>query len=69
MGCRKVTMTIQQLLTFEKGNAIYKLPLNIKDDIDELKVNIKVNLAIQKRSKQKLNPKNLSTPMRADSGT
>ncbi len=42
MSSRKITMTIQQLLILEKEKAIYKLPLNIRDTIRELNVQIDV---------------------------
>ena len=41
-GSRRITMTIQQLLTIEKKVAIYKLPLKINDVIENLDATIKV---------------------------
>ena len=41
-GSRRITMTIQQLLTIEKQAAIYKLPLKITNVIAQLDVNIKI---------------------------
>lgn len=40
-GCRKITMTIQQILKIADGKLIYKLPLFSKDTIKQLNVNIK----------------------------
>jgi hypothetical protein len=42
-GCRKVTMTIQQLLTAEKNNLLYSLPLNVNDIVQHFRLNITVN--------------------------
>ncbi len=42
-GCRKVTMTIQQLLTAGKNNLQYYLPLNIIDTVQNFRLNISVN--------------------------
>ncbi|MBL7741400.1 MAG: TonB-dependent receptor plug domain-containing protein [Chitinophagaceae bacterium] len=42
-GCRKVTMTIQQLLTVEKNHLVYTLPLNIAELVKQVKLNIAVN--------------------------
>ena len=42
-GSRRITMTIQQLLTIEKGIAVYKLPLKINDVIEKLDVSIRIN--------------------------
>ncbi|HEY6503670.1 MAG TPA: TonB-dependent receptor plug domain-containing protein [Chitinophagaceae bacterium] len=42
-GCRKVTMTIQQLLVREKNHLVYSLPLNINDAVPYFKLNIAVN--------------------------
>jgi TonB-dependent SusC/RagA subfamily outer membrane receptor len=39
---RKITMTIQQLLQIEKEKAVYKLPLNSNDIIEELNVQVEV---------------------------
>lgn len=40
-GCRKITMTIQQVLKVADGKLIYKLPLFSKDTIRQLNVNLK----------------------------
>ena len=40
---RRITMTIQQLLTIERESAIYELPLKINDIIEQLNVSIGVN--------------------------
>jgi TonB-dependent SusC/RagA subfamily outer membrane receptor len=42
-GCRKVTMTIQELLITEKKNLQYYLPLNINDTVQSFRMNITVN--------------------------
>jgi TonB-dependent SusC/RagA subfamily outer membrane receptor len=42
-GSRRITMTIQQLLKLEKGIAIYTLPLQINDIIENLAVSIRIN--------------------------
>jgi hypothetical protein len=42
-GCRKVTMTIQQLLSAEKNNLQYYLPLNIIDTVQNFRLNITVD--------------------------
>ena len=42
-GSRRITMTIQQLLSINKEAAIYKLPLKINDEIEQLNVSIRVN--------------------------
>ncbi|MDX2047185.1 MAG: VIT domain-containing protein [Chitinophagaceae bacterium] len=42
-GCRKVTMTIQQLLPAEKNNVQYYLPLNVSDTVQNFSLNITVN--------------------------
>jgi TonB-dependent SusC/RagA subfamily outer membrane receptor len=42
-GCRKVTMTIQQLLTPDKSDLLYLLPLLINDTVRFFKLNIAVN--------------------------
>lgn len=42
-GCRKVTMTIQQLLTAEKNQLQYFLPLNNNDTVQYFRLNIHVN--------------------------
>jgi TonB-dependent SusC/RagA subfamily outer membrane receptor len=42
-GCRKVTMTIQELLTTERKNLQYYLPLNINDTVQNFRLNISVN--------------------------
>ena len=42
-GSRKVTITIQQLLTVEKNNLLYSLPLNINDTVRHFSLNIMVN--------------------------
>ncbi len=42
-GCRKITMTIQQLLAVEKNQLIYSLPLNIAEMVKQVKLNITVN--------------------------
>lgn len=39
-GSRKVTMTIQQLLTAEKNNYVYTLPLNINDTVQHFMLNV-----------------------------
>lgn len=41
-GCRKVTFTIQQVLKANKQELLYSLPLNIKDTVRFLKMNISV---------------------------
>lgn len=41
-GSRRITMTIQQLLQIKGFWATYKLPLNIKDSIEQLNAQIKV---------------------------
>ncbi len=41
-GCRRITMTIQQLLQIQGNKAVYKLPLNVKDSIEQLNVQVKV---------------------------
>ncbi len=42
-GCRKVTMTIQQVLTQDKSELLYSLPLFISDTVRYFKLNISVN--------------------------
>lgn len=42
-GCRKVTMTIQQLLIADKNELLYSLPLLISDTVRQFKLNISVN--------------------------
>ncbi|NOT52789.1 MAG: TonB-dependent receptor plug domain-containing protein [Chitinophagaceae bacterium] len=42
-GCRRITMTIQQLLQINGDKAVYKLPLRIKEVIEKLDVQIKVS--------------------------
>ena len=42
-GCRKVTMTIQQLLIGDKKELLYSLPLLISDTVRYFKLNIAVN--------------------------
>jgi TonB-dependent SusC/RagA subfamily outer membrane receptor len=42
-GSRKVTMTIQQLLTAEKNGYLYSLPLNSNDTVQHFMLNISVN--------------------------
>ena len=42
-GSRKVTMTIQQLLTAGKSDYLYSLPLNINDTVQHFRLNISVN--------------------------
>jgi TonB-dependent SusC/RagA subfamily outer membrane receptor len=42
-GCRKVTVTIQQLLITDKNNLLYSLPLNVNDMVPYFRLNITVN--------------------------
>ncbi|MBL7743446.1 MAG: TonB-dependent receptor plug domain-containing protein [Chitinophagaceae bacterium] len=42
-GCRKVTMTIQQLLATEKNDLVYSLPLNMNEVVRYFKLNITVH--------------------------
>jgi TonB-dependent SusC/RagA subfamily outer membrane receptor len=42
-GSRRITMTIQQMLTREKNSLLYVLPLNIRDVVPLFKLNIVVN--------------------------
>ena len=42
-GSRKVTMTIQQLLTAEKNDFLYLLPLNVNDTVRHFSLSISVN--------------------------
>jgi len=39
-GCRKITMTVQQLLNAENNNLVYSLPLNIGNTVDHFVLNI-----------------------------
>jgi TonB-dependent SusC/RagA subfamily outer membrane receptor len=41
-GSRRITMTIRQLLIIRGEKAVYKLPLNIKDGIGQLDVQLKI---------------------------
>lgn len=42
-GSRKITMTIQQLLLIRGDKAVYELPLNINDIIEQLNTEVKVS--------------------------